>query len=62
MLCTQTMQLLLLEFAIFVWKQVPYIGLAAEPVVSSLLLHTCLAALQPCTFIQTWDASQCSIH
>ena len=38
------MQLLLLEFAIFVWKQVPYIGLAAEPVVSSPLLHTCSAA------------------
>ena len=44
----QTMQLLLLEFAIFIWKQTPVIGIAAEPVVSyvlcnaSLLLSVCL--------------------
>ncbi|KAK9798600.1 hypothetical protein WJX73_006804 [Symbiochloris irregularis] len=29
---SKTMQLLVLEFAIHVWKQLPYLGLAAEPV------------------------------
>lgn len=35
----QTAQLLVLEFAIYLWKQTPGIGLAAEPVVSSAASH-----------------------